>query len=273
MAITLRRKVPPQLTHYTDVSGLMGILQSYSLWASNVSYLNDRRELMHGLDATAEVLEGYIKERPELSLRFAHGVIEDLRKSKLPDVYACCFCRKADLLSQWRGYGGVAQGVSITFRGSELESLFKKFGGTAMEVIYDKERTAESARKALHRALDMFEDILGPSSAQEKETRLAAAITRLVPRFKDNGFAEEDEWRFVIQRERDFSQVKFRERSGVVIPYLVISADDNDLLPIQYITVGPGKNQDVTMRSIEVLLKAMDYEDIEVRASSVPYRS
>ncbi|WP_188348418.1 DUF2971 domain-containing protein [Agrobacterium tumefaciens] len=273
MVIVLKNKPPAYLTHYTTVSGLIGILQHDSLWASNVSFLNDRRELMHGLDATRQVLEDYSKEHPDLSLSFAKEVIADLAKSKLPDIYAACFCRKDDLLSQWRGYGGKEQGVSITFRGPQLEELFKKRHGTMMEVIYDKERTAARAKNALNKALDNFDDILGPTAKKDKKAKLASAISRLVPRFKDDGFAEENEWRFVIQRTNDLRDVQFRERDGVIVPYLVVSADVGDNLPIQHITVGPGKKQDVTIRSIEILLKAKGYSDVSVRPSSVPYRT
>jgi hypothetical protein len=43
---------PDSLTHYTDLRGMMGIIESKQIWASNVSFLNDRRELLHGLPMT-----------------------------------------------------------------------------------------------------------------------------------------------------------------------------------------------------------------------------
>jgi hypothetical protein len=45
-AFTLHMVQPPPETlyHYTTQDGLLGIIQSRSLWATNVSYMNDSTE-------------------------------------------------------------------------------------------------------------------------------------------------------------------------------------------------------------------------------------
>jgi hypothetical protein len=45
------------LYHYTDAGGLMGILESQRLWASNAAYLNDPTELLHARSVYREWLE------------------------------------------------------------------------------------------------------------------------------------------------------------------------------------------------------------------------
>ena len=42
--------LPDQLFHYTTLVGMQGIVQTGCLWASNVAFLNDSRELRHGIE-------------------------------------------------------------------------------------------------------------------------------------------------------------------------------------------------------------------------------
>jgi hypothetical protein len=37
-------KIPDVLYHYTDGNGALGIINSASVWATNIAYLNDKRE-------------------------------------------------------------------------------------------------------------------------------------------------------------------------------------------------------------------------------------
>ena len=57
-----------------------------------------------------------------------------------------------------------------------------------------------------------------------------------------------------------------------MIPYLKLKLGDNDKLPIKYIRIGPGREQELTKRSVELYLQNKQYEHVEVRLSNVPYR-
>ena len=48
----------PALFHYTDAAGLLGILKSRSLWATDFRSLNDASEMHYGMD----LAHGLIKE-------------------------------------------------------------------------------------------------------------------------------------------------------------------------------------------------------------------
>jgi hypothetical protein len=122
----MRPSTPYTLSHYTNLVGLVGIVDYGEIWASNVSFLNDRRELQYGLDAAAKVVkkfaskETYAEWHKPLSTALAR-----LRAGRIPNTYAACFCEKSDLLSQWRGYGGAEQGVAIAFNRSKLGDALK----------------------------------------------------------------------------------------------------------------------------------------------------
>jgi len=57
----LNRKTPSILFHYTTPIGLLGISQSKKIWATDLRFLNDKKEFQHSLDITHSILEGFFK--------------------------------------------------------------------------------------------------------------------------------------------------------------------------------------------------------------------
>jgi hypothetical protein len=51
--------VPLALYHYTNASGLKGILESNSLWATDAEFLNDVQELQFGRTELCDALRAY----------------------------------------------------------------------------------------------------------------------------------------------------------------------------------------------------------------------
>jgi hypothetical protein len=41
---------PATLYHYTSVDGLLGILRSKRIWATDIRFLNDRSEFFHAME-------------------------------------------------------------------------------------------------------------------------------------------------------------------------------------------------------------------------------
>lgn len=263
-------QAPDTLCHFTTISGLLGIIESNSIWASNVSFLNDKKELKHGIDAASNVIKRhpFMRDKQEL----LQSVLNELKTYKLPDTYAACFCKSNDLLSQWRGYGGRQQGVCITFHGESLRQSLKDYKIRAMEVIYDKERTKSRLKQQIDKVLnEEFKELIGEKSDSEIRDDIIRAVARLAPRFKDDGFAEEDEWRFVIQRSGDLSGVSFRENSGSLVPFIVMKSSEK--LPIKEITVGPGNHQEMASNGIKMLLDKHGYQNVMMNFSEVPFRT
>lgn len=267
--------LPPRLTHYTTLSGLVGIVGSGKIWASNISFLNDHRELQHGLDAAMkaiEILSGsarWTAWTPALEAAQSR-----LNNGEAPDTYAACFCAQSDLLSQWRGYGGQEQGVSITFNRSRLSRMLRA-DANLHEVVYCDLSAKNKMRVALRAALadaDETYDILGEGPADEREKEAFSAICQLAPRFKHYGFKDEREWRYVVQDDENSYEVSHRVSSNVIVPYLALGPGDKSL-PIVKVTVGPGRHQDLTGKSIGAFLLQAGYPEVEVVKSKVPFRS
>ena len=57
-----------------------------------------------------------------------------------------------------------------------------------------------------------------------------------------------------------------------MVPYLKLPASNNNKIPIASITVGPGPEQILTVRSLDLFMKKHGYE-IEIKKSLVPFRN
>src|SRR5258708_4162449 len=96
---------PPaeSLYHYTDAKGLMGILKTNELWATDALYANDRFEIFHGLF----VLNQLVKQRGKDSATdplTAMMTIAGQEFGAIVNTYVMSFCPNRDLLSPWLGY-------------------------------------------------------------------------------------------------------------------------------------------------------------------------
>jgi hypothetical protein len=128
----LQQSPPELLYHYTSQEGLLGIISSSSLWATNISYMNDATEfdLFLGLirDRLFDELQNremealhFAESNPTRSLRAnhmkerAHILWQITNKISGSSICITCFCEHGDLLSQWRGYTGGGYGYSLTF--------------------------------------------------------------------------------------------------------------------------------------------------------------
>ena len=101
--------------HYTNLDGLLGILENQSLWASNVNFINDSQEYIYGITLYKEILA--LKSNASLTKegkKICHFAEEYFLEVK-QRTYCVSFCENKDLLSQWRGYSKSNVGFSIGF--------------------------------------------------------------------------------------------------------------------------------------------------------------
>lgn len=112
----------PPLFHYTHAKGLLGILDSGRMWATNYRFLNDASEVAYAM----ALFESIVRER--LSATHNEVVTEFLKRTLVTvnafdgmfDCYVACFCEKDDLLNQWRAYAAAGGGFAVGFRSREI---------------------------------------------------------------------------------------------------------------------------------------------------------
>lgn len=120
--------IEPIIYHYTRIRSALGIISNAEIWATRISCLNDKSELIESLEFLMNIFnEKHKKCSDEEEDKYYNEMIEecinDLVYSK---IYLCSFCRDdGDTLSQWRAYGGNSVGLSIGFDKEHLSKIAK----------------------------------------------------------------------------------------------------------------------------------------------------
>lgn len=155
---TFRQKVPEDLGsrhifHYTDAQGLLGIIESNTLWAFDIRSMNDEQEYFYGRRLAEKQLEAIASKQTDPSARErAHWLLDRLGSINeaihIP-TYVASFSENPDLLSQWRAYcrGG---GFSIGFDAESLRKLASTQGFVLEPCIYDDAEQNRRIAASLH---------------------------------------------------------------------------------------------------------------------------
>ena len=287
---------PEELFHYTSAGGLVEILQSNQIWATNLEFMNDFREVKYAKELLMHLVR---RERKAARHKFAVRFLEDTagRLYSFTDVfgfYAISFCADGgDRLSQWRAYAGEGTGYSIWFRTAELIEAIGKYrsdqGSEQMEliqVVYRRDQQEAIVEDAIRKVCQYIQGHLAKTDPQTAGKALEALpdllCVHLFPylfSFKAVGFEEEREWRLVtwISTALEPKKVKFRPSANFTIPYLSLDLSskrrgEEGTLPISRIIQGPRVEAEVGMKSLEILKRKYGYADTEVVASTIPFR-
>lgn len=276
--------------HYTDPNGFLGILQSQELWLTDYAYLNDYREVAHGIAIAASVLNDWADKYSLDDLRYqtiavVQRELEDLRHHR---IALACFSEDGDSLSQWRAYGSIAIGFTASSLASGIST-----GTDIGRVVYNGALQDTTLQVEIHECmeairLDCMRGLQYP--AEMLGTIIAGWIIRRISYFKDDSFKEEREIRCrYVQDERineSFSSpvapMHFRVKGGAIIsyarsselllgsPYLPETSYD---LPIAEVIIGPGSRQDVLLRGVKDALTSLGYGEVPVHRSRIPFRT
>lgn len=207
------------------------------------------------------------------------------------------------LLSQWRGYG-TDGGYAIVFDSAKLEEALEKREvpsfeyqfGSFSDVDYD---FPEAGSRSAHPEREKWETDIQRAFKQfilsrgADKIHLHTEISALSSRYKHHGFSEEEEVRIVVIPIHDEvhkealklakskrkplmprKPIKFRERGGVLIPYLELFGGAingaTGKLPIRRILVGPHFDRDKRASAIRSMVKQFGMS-IPVEVSGIPY--
>jgi hypothetical protein len=272
--------------HYTDIKGLFGIFQDQTLWATDFRYLNDGMELR----VLSEYCKKRLKERSDILVKKNDILkrIDELDKvrekifhenPKSPQCFIVSFCRNKDLLSQWRGYGPDG-GYAIGFDVSILLDLLNKElrGGCFLyghldEVVYND----DSMTAAFQSRVDLIigDLCIFDTYDKQKKAEVASRYFANLPFLKHEGFREEQEYRLVLvsNPESNLKEIKYRCRSGLIIPYMEFfkSKNNKKMLPILNVIVGPSVNGEMRKQSIQSMLAQKGFNPQMVKLSTISY--
>ena len=206
-----------------------------------------------------------------------------------------CLCRDSDSLHMWNYYirNGNYQGYNIgikpydflknlSYTESEKHDPFLFYYG---DVLYTREKQ-EGQIAALCRTIEDFQnthqDRLTP--LQMGQLILWSYIQCFGLFFKDESFANEQEYRIVIQfHETDLEHTlsnylrtdtrnigySFFERNGILIPCLTVPLPKN---AVSQITMAPILESSIASASIKEFLDSNGYSGVDVKQSTIPIR-
>jgi hypothetical protein len=166
-----RAQRPATPYHYTSLDGLIGILTSRSVWATELRPLNDAREFLRGMEVAQEAVAGVARNAEGSRKQIAEAVQAALENCEQPLICAFSMCEEGDLLSLWARYCDQWGGFALGFQHDYLNprrpyvpggaaqhtpspSPPRQHGFTLVPCVYD-ERTQ---RRLL---TDLFERTLG----------------------------------------------------------------------------------------------------------------
>jgi hypothetical protein len=266
-------KRPRRLYHYTDANGVLGIISEKRLRLTHAGYLNDPGELKYAANMILETVADEFANRGTILEQFKGWIDKHLDEDALNvPAYVSCFCEKGDLLNQWRGYAGAADGYSIGFDPRHLGDMSWKLPTDRItvlrKVIYDQGKQKAFVKSWTTAICDLIEktrDKLLP-----EHTRLYwQTAAELMVTFKSRVYEEEREWR-LVEFQRPDSELKFAASRRFIKPYIEY-ADKSCNLPIREILLGPVLESATARRSLEMLLAKEGFKATVV-PSAIKYR-
>lgn len=253
--------------HYTTFSGLLGIVRSRAIWASDVRYMNDSAELRH----TADLIMAEVRERIDnghsnsnLLSQFADWVAYRITNGHM--LFGASFRSHGNLLSQWRGYSSPGRGVSLGFCPDYILECAQRQGFMIGKCIYEPHRQRALIRQlvdAVERLAEKHAD--GEHTVSERSSlyRQAFAVMetdllRIAAILKHPSFREEKEWRIVspVIANTAEAPILFREGHAMLVPYIEFPLSLDGKPPVMdHLYLGPTANINISMHSLRMFLE------------------
>jgi len=281
----LKQNPPEVLFHYTSQEGLKGIVQSKTLWATNIHYLNDSSEYTFALDLARQLLmEREKSEKSTAVKQLFERLLGKLERIRTANDYVISLTEEPDLLSQWRAYAPV-RGYSIGFPTESIQEKLVTPDFIFCRCVYNPESQRELMAHILDGYVTYFRRVVqddSPSVESEvvgKTLGMFATITRVAPLIKHESFSEEKEWRIIKTTVnidapiRKSDPVLFRTSNAGLIPYneLRLAAKDEQL-KIRRLILGPTPEPDRALRAAEDFLISSGIRNVKPEKSRTPYR-
>jgi hypothetical protein len=285
------QRTPSVAYHYTDGTGLFGILENRTIRLTDIYGLNDPTEVLHGVKSACEILTAEAAKGHPAAETFAQLYAKFPNSLQLiAHWFVGCFSRNGDDLGQWRGYANNGHGFALGFDTELLEKPFisppgSPVGRTATFSV----RYNDAALGAIHRRLAQevvpllalpkgrnLSDAVVSEFMRQLSIYLSAAVVRAALFFKHEGYRNESEYRFLQLRSigDSLSDLKLRARGHSLIRFTEFHWKAVTPSPLREVVLGPAVDEDAGREFVAACLKHADIDPAGVRVgkSSIPYR-
>lgn len=275
-------ETPEVLYHYTSISALLGILDSGSVWATDIHFLNDEEEFTYAVDRSRSVLSNIAEDATDDREKAVLNEAQE-KLTTIENVSVCVFSLSEDpnVLSQWRAYCPTAQGVAIGFDTEMLGPVMDEQDFRLVPCVYsDRDHVlllrnvVAQTIKAYRNGLRSEEQPKGDELVEKAAVDFLQRLIMVAPTIKHRAFAEEKEWRLVSNDLIPATHPKYNVRTGpsMVIPHFEFDLElDDGKWPIDEVYLGPTPNTELAMDGIMMALEKYEV-GASVVASQIPYR-
>lgn len=247
---------PPEvLYHYTNQGGLLGIIESASMWATKIQYFNDSAEYHLTLRLAERLVHDFVREgRYRISSDADRdSMLSSIKSIEQANLFVISLSSLNDSLSQWRGYGSPSSSFAIGFRHSDLEFIAEEIDWRVFRCVYRPEQHRRLVGQIVTKAMKS-------DSVREADSILRGQLQALAPRMKHYSFEEEDEWRIVSPVLPEQVNLSFRAGRFTPIPYVGFPTVrfDSGQSAIEEVVVGPSPHRDLAIMSTAAFLRQME---------------
>lgn len=257
------------LYHYTSLNaffeimrGVQNIDSDLKFWASHVSFMNDPEEYMYLIREIGEMLrEHELFTESDGMYHLAESLRWDIHSldiiSGQPAVFS--LSEKRDELTMWQVYGQSGRGIAIGFDKNALANISEEW-----QLHKCRYLSHENIREVID-----IEEVRACFGGDEEGNARAdlLALNRIISNrilVKHPAFSHEGEWRL---SKNDHLNYKYRERNGLIIPYLELILKAGT---IREIWIGPTAYPTLSEKSMQMFLHSL-HINYNLYKSSVPY--
>ncbi len=255
------------LYHYTTLNGLLGIVRSRKLWASDIRYMNDSAELKHAADLIRLEVQERITGghgKADLLGQFMDWITHRITNGHM--LFATSFRSEGNLLSQWRGYSTHGKGVSIGFSSDYILQCAQRQKFQIGKCIYEPAMQRKLIRQVVDAVEAHVESHIDETTPRERIpaiyhevfAHIEIDLLRIAAVLKHPSFREEKEWRIVSPVFIDCadSKVLFREANAMLVPYVEFDLrfEKGRSMILDHLYLGPTSNINISMNSLKMFL-------------------
>jgi Protein of unknown function (DUF2971) len=285
------------LYHYTDASGLKGIIESQQIWFTSHRYLNDPSEIIFGTGAAQETIATVSAQRSGRVKIFC-DVLADLFNvgniTKSLEYLVASFSRERDDLGQWRAYGrdghGFALGLaSHLFQVEEQKPDQKPNEVTVVyPVEYGRIRARDRYYEIVQKAADIFEDTVNNHEDLMRDKAVGIAF---VENYAKEVIADEMIFVYLTSKHEAYEHerevrlmmlglhtklkpyIETRVKNGELVAFVRHAMPIKEPGSIVEVVVGPSAGADAEHAVRSLLNSAGIQPTVPIRRSDIPYRS
>lgn len=266
------RRPKTTLYHYTSAAGLLGIVESKSLWTSSIRHLSETSEYSYAGAIARDFAARSLNADADHPWRDCFLDLLEISDRMLGDamVYVASLSEAGDRLSQWRGYCPSGGGFSVGFAPELISQLAWRQGYELLRCEYDlkeqkaicEELVSEGCRIAKQREAE--EDLAFQRESAGIWHGLYKPLMRFAPAIKNPRFVEEQEWRLIRGPfEGSDRTLRFRPGKYAPIPYRefelvnpLVDSPGTSRLEIEELIVGPNPDPEHAIDAVECLFAA-----------------